>query len=169
MAYPPVTVVDEDDQEIGSAMLAEVWAKRLIHRVVFILVKDEQGRLLLQKRSEHMNLYPNCWDFSAAGHVDKGFSYDEAARRELAEELGLHNVPLIEVVHYRTYNQFEGRHMDRFAKLYQVVVDPAQAFNTDEHEVSKVQWFTKAQIEQLITGHSDQATDELVQALKQYY
>ena len=33
------------------------------------------------------------WDSSAAGHVEAGEGYDEAAARELKEELGIH-VPL---------------------------------------------------------------------------
>ncbi len=49
--YPPVIVVDENDHEIGSAMLAEVWQKGLYHRGVSIFVLDDQGRMLLQLRS----------------------------------------------------------------------------------------------------------------------
>ena len=33
--------------------------------------------------------YPGAWDSSAAGHLDAGEDYNEAAARELREELGL--------------------------------------------------------------------------------
>lgn len=61
MKYPPVIVVDEHDNEIGSTMLAEVWAKGLYHRIVSVFVQDEAGRLLLQLRAAHVKMFPGCW------------------------------------------------------------------------------------------------------------
>jgi len=54
---------------------------------VFMIVRDEQGRVLLQRRAgtEFMNGY---YDFPS-GHVDAGESFTEAAVRELVEETGL--------------------------------------------------------------------------------
>src|ERR1700761_8079350 len=92
--YPPVVVVDENDNEVGSAMLADVWQKGLYHRVVSIYVLDEQGSMLLQFRTPTVKIYPSCWDPAAGGHVDEGCSYDQAATAELAEELGLRNISL---------------------------------------------------------------------------
>ena len=88
MAYPPVIVVDEHDQEIGLEMLSVVWDKGLYHRVARIMVEDAAGRVLLQRRSRNMKLYPGRWDNSAAGHVDEGMGYDSAARQEVAENWG---------------------------------------------------------------------------------
>lgn len=63
--YPPVVVVDENDNEIGSAPLAEVWKKGLYHRIVSVFVQDDKGRMLLQKRGADAKIYPNCWDQAA--------------------------------------------------------------------------------------------------------
>src|SRR6185369_12199563 len=97
MAHPPVVVVDEHDREIGAAMLAEVWEKGLYHRIVHVIAEDEQGRVLLQHRAANARLWPNCWDHSAGGHVDEGYTYKQAAKAEVAEELGLHDVALEEI------------------------------------------------------------------------
>ena len=43
----------------------------------------------MQKRVLSKDENPGLWDSSAAGHVDSGESYDNAAKRELLEELGL--------------------------------------------------------------------------------
>jgi 16S rRNA (adenine1518-N6/adenine1519-N6)-dimethyltransferase len=45
--------------------------------------------MFLQKRSRWKDRHPLLWDSSAAGHVDAGEDYDEAAVRELKEELGV--------------------------------------------------------------------------------
>lgn len=61
----------------------------LIHRSVCVLVFDGDGQLYLQKRSANKDLYPGEWDLSATGHVRAGETPDEAAVRELREELGV--------------------------------------------------------------------------------
>jgi 16S rRNA (adenine1518-N6/adenine1519-N6)-dimethyltransferase len=82
-------VVDADDRVIGSARRSKVHANNLLHRAVHILVFNLCDELFLQKRSRGKDRHPLLWDSSAAGHVDAGEGYDEAARRELREELGV--------------------------------------------------------------------------------
>lgn len=48
-----------------------------------VIVEDNQGRVLLQKRSDN-----HCWGY-AGGSVDLDEVVEEAARRELQEETGL--------------------------------------------------------------------------------
>ncbi|HEV8185147.1 MAG TPA: 16S rRNA (adenine(1518)-N(6)/adenine(1519)-N(6))-dimethyltransferase RsmA [Chthoniobacterales bacterium] len=82
-------VVDADDHVIGDAPRGEVHANNFLHRAVHILLFNDAGELFLQKRSRLKDRHPGVWDSSAAGHVDAGEDYDEAARRELQEELGV--------------------------------------------------------------------------------
>jgi len=86
-------VVDADDKIIGKATRKEIHEKGLWHRSVHVFIMNTSGALFLQKRSLKKDLYPGCWDSSAAGHVDWGESYQQAAKRELQEELGI-NEPL---------------------------------------------------------------------------
>jgi len=65
----------------------------LRHRAVHVLIFDQAGDVYLQQRSRWKDRHPLKWDSSAAGHVAAGESYEETARRELKEELGI-NVPL---------------------------------------------------------------------------
>ncbi|HEY0370339.1 MAG TPA: 16S rRNA (adenine(1518)-N(6)/adenine(1519)-N(6))-dimethyltransferase RsmA [Chthoniobacterales bacterium] len=82
-------VVDENDHVIGSAPRGEVHANNLLHRAVHLLLFNAKGELFLQKRSRWKDRHPGAWDSSAAGHVDAGEDYDDAAERELREELGV--------------------------------------------------------------------------------
>jgi isopentenyldiphosphate isomerase len=59
------------------------------HIASYVWVFDGKGRILLQRRAPHKDAWPGRWDASAAGHVEAGETAIEAARRELAEELGL--------------------------------------------------------------------------------
>lgn len=84
-----LAVVDEHDQIIDRRPRSEIHALKLRHRAVHILVFNDQGQLLLQKRSMKKDLNKGLWDTSAAGHVDDGETYDSCAPRELQEELGI--------------------------------------------------------------------------------
>ncbi|MEY2526808.1 MAG: rRNA (adenine1518-N6/adenine1519-N6)-dimethyltransferase [Verrucomicrobiota bacterium] len=82
-------VVDDTDQIIEEASRARVHGDNLRHRAVHILIFSKNKEVLLQKRTRWKDRHPNLWDSSAAGHVNTGEEYDDAACRELKEELGI--------------------------------------------------------------------------------
>lgn len=164
----PIQIVNENDQPIGEASIPEAYKKGLIHRLVFVWVEDTDGKLLVQKRSPSMLMYPSCWDVSAAGHVDVGETYEQAAQRELEEEIGLEADRLQELngfYHELDVNQY---HLKRFHKVYRVVVQPNPKLHPDPVEVAATQWLTKQQVKRLIKDHPDQVSSGLVDSMKSY-
>ncbi|MBU1000639.1 NUDIX domain-containing protein [Patescibacteria group bacterium] len=63
--------------------------KELIHRLIGVVIFNDKGKVLLQKRGKKKDLYPGLYTVSASGHVGKGETYLQAAKRELLEELGI--------------------------------------------------------------------------------
>jgi 16S rRNA (adenine1518-N6/adenine1519-N6)-dimethyltransferase len=86
-------VVDKNDRILGCARRSKVHGNNLRHRAVHILIFNEAGGVYLQQRSRWKDRHPLKWDSSAAGHVSAEENYDEAARRELSEELRV-DIPL---------------------------------------------------------------------------
>lgn len=87
-------VVDQNDNVIGQARRGKVHQdKKLIHRSVYILIYNSKGELFMHQRSETKDTDPLFWTVSASGHVTANDSYEEAAKRELFEELGV-KIPL---------------------------------------------------------------------------
>jgi isopentenyldiphosphate isomerase len=84
-----VDVVDEHDEVVAVVERRRMRAERLRHRAVFIVVTTSDGRLLVHRRSEAKDLWPGWWDVAVGGVVAAGEPYDVAARRELAEEVGI--------------------------------------------------------------------------------
>ena len=83
-------LVDADNTVIGTVARSRVHGEpALRHRAVHVLVYDDRGRLLLQKRSSAKQIQPGKWDTSVGGHLAAGESYLAGAVREAAEELGL--------------------------------------------------------------------------------
>ena len=82
-------VVDADDRPVAVRTRADCHADRtLIHRSVFVVVETAAGRLF-QRRGHGKDTGPGSWDLACTGHVAAGEAYVDAARRELAEEVGI--------------------------------------------------------------------------------
>ena len=58
--------------------------------VVHLLLFDQQGRFLVQKRVKHKASWPDMWDISLGGIAQAGDDSRSAVTREAQEELGLH-------------------------------------------------------------------------------
>jgi 16S rRNA (adenine1518-N6/adenine1519-N6)-dimethyltransferase len=82
-------VVDEKDRVVGTFSRDHVHVNNLRHRAVHILLFNSAGEIYLQRRTPWKDRNPGLWDSSAAGHVDAGETYAQAAERELREELGV--------------------------------------------------------------------------------
>ncbi|MCD8914327.1 NUDIX domain-containing protein [Staphylococcus simulans] len=59
------------------------------HLVVHVCVFNQKGEMLIQQRKQDKKLWPGLWDFSAAGAVMQGETSNQAAQREVKEELNL--------------------------------------------------------------------------------
>ncbi|CAM9842287.1 unnamed protein product [Chrysoparadoxa australica] len=63
------------------------------HRAVHIWLMNNQGEIVMQKRSPHKDTYPGMWDVSVGGHMTSGDDSMVTAQKELEEELGLTAAP----------------------------------------------------------------------------
>jgi isopentenyldiphosphate isomerase len=89
-----VTIVDEHNKVLGAVPRREMRAKNLPHRSTYILVFNAQGELYVQKRTMTKDVFPGYYDPAAGGVVLAEESYEQGAVRELAEEMGIRDVPL---------------------------------------------------------------------------
>jgi len=134
--------VDDQDRVIGAVTRGEVHANpEILHRSVFVLVFNQAGELLLQKRSASKDKFPGCWTISASGHVDYGHSYAEAAARELEEELGL---SLVLKPEQKVFLPEESE----FAWIYSAKLADNQPINFDPTEISAVRFVAPSQLRQ---------------------
>jgi len=84
-----VALVDSRNRVVGEVARPVMRARNLPHRASFILVENGRGELLVMRRTVTKDVYPGLLEIAAGGVVAAGESYEESARREVGEELGV--------------------------------------------------------------------------------
>jgi isopentenyldiphosphate isomerase len=88
-----VDITDATGTVIGTATRREMRARNLPHRCTYVLVFNRRGDLFVHQRTATKDVNPSFWDVAAGGVVAAGESFDDSARRELREELGVDATP----------------------------------------------------------------------------
>lgn len=113
-------IVDENNIVCGIAPRKECHGNpALVHRTAHVAVFSSSGDVLLQKRSAGKDIQPGRWDTAVGGHLAVGESYIDAARREMAEEIGLDpNIPLQHIFDTRIRNAVESENVRVFMTVH---------------------------------------------------
>jgi isopentenyl-diphosphate delta-isomerase type 1 len=154
-------IVDETDQVIGQKTRQQIHQLQLRHRAVHILVFNSQGQIFLQKRSMQKDLNKGLWDTSAAGHVDPGETYLQAARRELQEELGID----AELQFLFKLDASEQTGME-FIEVYRCVHDGP--FDLNPQEIDDGVWMTPDALQEQLTHQTLPVTETFKLIWQQY-
>ena len=80
---------DAEGRVTGAAPRSRVRRENLPHAAAFVVVRRSDGRVLVHRRSAGKDLWPALLDCANGGVVLAGETPERAARRELAEEVGV--------------------------------------------------------------------------------
>ena len=134
-----IDLVNEDDQVIGQIGREELHKQNLHnYRAVHAFLKNKEGKIWIPKRTAHKKLAPNALDFSVAGHVTSGMTYEEALKMELSEGLNID----LDQVSWRTLGKFTPSEngTNCYQMIYEIKFDETPNFNPDDF--SEGTWFT---------------------------
>jgi len=114
-----VDLIDEHDRVIGQAGRREVRRANLLHRGVGVMCRNSAGQIYLHRRTGSKDVFPGMYDASVGGVVASGERYQDAARRELAEEFGIVGPELRFLFKHR----YQGPQVDTWNVVFEVVWD----------------------------------------------
>jgi isopentenyldiphosphate isomerase len=135
-----VVIVDEHNVEIDSAPRALMRKEGLIHRATYILVFNSGGQLFVQDRTMTKDIFPEYHDLCTGGVVLAGEEYEESARRELEEELGIKGVLLKFLFDF--YGEYAGQKV--WGRVFSCISDGPFILQSEElsggafHEIDEV-------------------------------
>lgn len=84
-----VTLVDEHDRPCGEVEKMEAHRHALLHRACSVVLFNDRGDVLLQKRNPKKYHSGGLWSNTCCTHPRPGESPHHAARRRLREEMGI--------------------------------------------------------------------------------
>jgi isopentenyldiphosphate isomerase len=163
-----IIFVDEKDQPIGAGTREEAWDKGIYVRLVRIMIRDENGRILSQHRVSNAKSYPNLWTNSASGHVDDGETWDEAAYREMNEEIGV-STDLKLVGDFVLRVDRDGKKIRQFNRFYEGVVDSSIPLKLQLEEVSEIKWYELDELKSQMQKTPEMFTPGFHESITKYY
>lgn len=137
-------IINLNDQIIGQDTKENIYLEKHMHRIVHIFIKDSSGRQLLQLRSIKSSYLPLHWSTAVGGHVQSGESYEDAARREMTEEIGILDCTLREIG--RFFYEWIGP--KKYLGVFEAIIDTG--FMPSEQEVAEVRFFLLEEAQELI-------------------
>lgn len=118
----------------------------LYRLVVHSCIFNSENKMLIQQRSSNKS-YPNRWDISAGGCVQKGETSQQAMQREIKEELGI-NIDLKDHAPNICFTFSEG-----FDDFYLIEQDLDVAnLSLQKEEVQNARWASKEEIKDMINN-----------------
>lgn len=152
-------MIDELDEKTGE-LTGKVISKKEAHKtgrwhgsIHILIINRDKTKTFLQKRSEQKDLYPNMWDIAVGGHISKGETPLETARRELQEELGLNlqDFDMEEIDRIKEQFNNNGIVSNEYVTIYLVRGDmDVSKINLQEEEVSEARWCSKKELKEMI-------------------
>lgn len=157
-----ILYVNDNDKVVGQGPIQDYVRLGYCARVSKVFITNGVGQLLIQKRSKKVVSSPSKWDQSAAGHVDKGESYLQAAKRELFEEMGINAVDLKEIAEYQTSDDHPDGLNKRFFHIFTGSYDGE--VKIDKKEVSDYRWISLMKLEEWMNKNPEDFTRGFVKA-----
>ena len=159
-----VDIVDKQDNVIGTIFRKDEREGEHILRSASVFLVNEKDEILLQLRSQSSKKYPLHWDLSGGGHVNSNEKYEDCARRELFEEIGIkvENITLLGKHHFTLDNGRKRINCSYISKINE------KCTSINSNEVDKIKWFSIKKIRMMI-NNKNKFHPECEFLLKKYF
>lgn len=106
-----------------------------------------KGKILLVKRNENLNFYPNFWN-GISGFLDDGKSFDEKVKEEVFEEVGITEEKIASIRRGEIFHQDEPKYGKTWI-VHPVLIEVRTDVVTLDWEAQKHQWLSIDEVKTL--------------------
>lgn len=160
-------LVDETDQEIGTAEKIFAHKNALLHRAFSVFIfRQNNGNveLLLQRRNRQKYHCGGLWTNTCCGHPRPGEKTMDAAMRRLQEEMGF-QVPLEYVSTFQYTAEFTNGLTEREIDHVFMAMVESPSIKPASEEVDDYRWDLVSAVQTDLKEHPEQYTPWFEQAL----
>lgn len=166
-----IDIVTKEGKPTGKTVLkSEAHKNGWYHNTIHLWLFTNKGEILLQQRSHKKTIHPLLWDVSAAGHIDAGESFTEAALRETREELGL-QLEANQLTKVGTFLHETNYGTIQDNEFHQVFIaelkPPLETLTPLEEEVEAIKLVNFKEFEYLL--HNSETNQHFIPTNKSYY
>jgi len=156
-----VSKVDKHGHVLGMMSRSDAHVKGDIYQAAHAFIVNDEGKILIQKRSELKTTWPNCFDLSIAEALKVEETYEQGLNRGLVEELGMpaQEMKLVREQYYQEYKTQEF-FVNVVVKLYLISYTGDVSF--PDHEVVSAKWMTRSEVDELIQKSPEKCTAWLI-------
>ncbi len=166
-------IYTRDGKHLGTKTREECHQENpgFYHKPVWIWVINNNGEVLVQKRSSKKKSFKGYWDIPSAGHVDAGESTIDGAIRETKEELGLDT----KAEDYEYIGEYISDTTWELGQVYILKTDKKiEDMSLQEEEVEEVKWlpfeeFKKLFYSDLFIPYDDEFKEMSVKIIKEIF
>jgi len=140
-------LVDKNDNPVGTEEKIKCHLQNgKLHRAFTVLLFNEEGKLLLTKRSESKMLWPGDWDGTVASHPREAETYIASAERRIPEEVGIScKLEYLFKFEYHVSYKDIGSENEICGTLIGIIKN-SSSVNLVEEEISEVRWITCSEL-----------------------
>ena len=140
---------DDAGRVVGTAPRSRMRAENLPHAATAVLLVDDEGRVYVHRRTDTKDVFPGLWDCWAGGVVAAGEDPDDAASRELAEELGV-RVPRLEPLFRHWYRDDRTHYLACCYRARWLGTAASGPVVHQPEEVAEGRWMTLDELRELL-------------------
>ena len=151
-----VILVDENDNPIGKEDKVTCHLPNgKLHRAFTALIFNNEGKLLLTRRSDSKMLWPGDWDGTVASHPREGETYVSSAERRMPEEIGITcKMNYVNKFEYHVPYKDVGSENEVCGTLIGVVGDFDES-SLIKDEISAIKWITPDELKSELENNTD--------------
>lgn len=158
-------IVDKDDNVFSRKKRSEIYREGLkCFRVINAFLVNSEKKIWIPRRSADKDIFPLCLDMSVGGHVKSGETYEEAFRRETAEELSLNTDDLNYSLSGYLSPYKDG--VSAFMKVYEIQTDETPDDNPNDF--TEFFWLTPREVLEKIEN-GEPAKGDLPKLIRIFY
>jgi isopentenyldiphosphate isomerase len=154
--------VNDKDKIVGALEESSFFGSDRLHRSSAVLILNDEGEILLQRRKKDCAHYPGLLDFPVNAWVKKGESYEECLTRAMRESLGL-GVHFVEAVSYLSPKADD----QSFVTLFTTYTEGP--FRLLSPEMETVEWMTIKWLKDDLERRPDKFTPLFVEGIRLYF
>lgn len=163
-----VVLVNEDNQVLGTMEKLEAHQKGLLHRAFSVLLYNDAGEMLIQRRALGKYHTPGLWTNACCSHPREGEAVTAAASRRLREELGIVMPPnALQVMGHFIYKATFDNGLTEHE--YDTMVTgrfDGEADHLNPEEVEAVRWIDMETLKLEIEAHPEKFTPWFKEIIK---